>query len=55
VAKAWSKAEGEKKFQQGSWAKKQDQKDRRRGLSDFDRFKVMKLKKSVRGTFSGKG
>jgi large subunit ribosomal protein L14e len=49
VAKAWSKAKVEEKFRQGSWAKKQDQKERKRGLTDFGRFKVMKMRKSVSG------
>ena len=41
VAKAWEK------WDQSTWAKKREQREKRRGLSDFERFKVMRLKKQV--------
>ncbi|KAI9846053.1 MAG: hypothetical protein M1838_001415 [Thelocarpon superellum] len=47
VKKAWESADVEKKWDQSAWAKKREQKVRRRGLSDFDRFKVMRLRKQV--------
>ncbi len=50
VKKAWEKEEVEKKFEETSWAKKRDQTDKRRNLSDFERFKVMRLKKQVRSS-----
>ncbi|KAI9762911.1 MAG: hypothetical protein M1835_007956 [Candelina submexicana] len=48
VRKAWEKAEVEKKWDQSAWAKKREQTLRRRQLTDFERFKVMKLRKQVR-------
>ncbi|KAI9768992.1 MAG: hypothetical protein M1840_004588 [Geoglossum simile] len=48
VKRAWEKAEVESKWSQSSWAKKRDQRERRRALSDFERFKVMKLRKQTR-------
>ncbi|KAI9805002.1 MAG: hypothetical protein M1833_006305 [Piccolia ochrophora] len=45
VKKEWKKAEVEKKWEQNSWAKKADKNQRRRNLSDFERFKAMKLRK----------
>ncbi|KAL2415565.1 hypothetical protein ABEF94_000048, partial [Exophiala dermatitidis] len=36
------------KWAQSSWAKKREQQDRRRNLTDFERFKVMRLKKQAR-------
>ena len=47
VAKAWEKEEVDSKWDQSAWAKRRDQRQKRRGLSDFERFKVMKLKKQV--------
>jgi ribosomal protein L14E/L6E/L27E len=47
VKKAWEKAEVESKFEDTSFAKKRAQQERRRKLSDFERFKVMRLKKQV--------
>ncbi|KAI9716801.1 MAG: hypothetical protein M1812_005141 [Candelaria pacifica] len=47
VRKAWEKAEVEKKWDQSAWAKKREQMLRRRQLTDFERFKVMKLRKQV--------
>ncbi|MCJ1233455.1 hypothetical protein MMC14_001413 [Varicellaria rhodocarpa] len=48
VARAWSKEGIEEKWDQSAWAKKRAQVEKRRGLSDFDRFKVMRLKKQAR-------
>ncbi|KAG9236085.1 putative nascent polypeptide-associated complex subunit alpha [Amylocarpus encephaloides] len=48
VAAAWKKAEIELKWQESAWAKKRAQKERRRALTDFERFKVMRLKKQAR-------
>jgi len=47
VAKLWEKEEIDKKWVESSWAKKRDQQERRRNLTDFERFKVMRLKKQV--------
>lgn len=47
VKKLWEKAEIDEKWGQSSWAKKREQADRRRNLTDFERFKVMRLKKQV--------
>jgi large subunit ribosomal protein L14e len=47
VKRAWEEAGVESKWSQSSWAKKRDQRERRRALSDFERFKVMKLRKQV--------
>ncbi|KAL8704129.1 MAG: hypothetical protein Q9201_002713 [Fulgogasparrea decipioides] len=48
VAKAWEKAEVESKWDQSAWAKRREQREKRRALSDFERFKVMRLKKRAR-------
>ena len=48
VARAWEKAEVEKKWDESAWAKRREQREKRRNLSDFDRFKVLRLKKQVR-------
>ncbi|KAL1868546.1 hypothetical protein VTK73DRAFT_3602 [Phialemonium thermophilum] len=45
---AWEKAEIESKWKESNWAKKRDQQARRKALTDFDRFKVMRLKKQRR-------
>ena len=47
VAKAWKKNEVDEKWLESSWAKKRDQRAKRRALTDFERFKVMKLRKQV--------
>lgn len=36
------------KWKESNWAKKQLQQERRQSLTDFDRFKVMRLKKQRR-------
>lgn len=49
VVKAqWEKAGIEAKWQQSAWAKKRAQLERRRALTDFERFKVMRFKKQAR-------
>ena len=50
VAKAWEKEEVEDKWAQSAWAKRREQREKRRNLTDFDRFKVLRLKKQVRYT-----
>lgn len=40
----------EKKWAESAWAKRREQREKRRNLSDFDRFKVLKLKKQVCNT-----
>lgn len=47
VAKAWEKEEVEKKWAESAWAKRREQREKRRNLSDFDRFKVLRLKNQV--------
>ena len=51
VAKKWEEAEVEKKWAESAWAKRRAQQEKRRSLGDFERFKVMLLKKQVRFTF----
>ncbi|TFB00729.1 60S ribosomal protein L14-A [Trichoderma ghanense] len=48
LAKAWEKAEIDAKWQNSNWAKKREQIARRKALTDFDRFKVLRLKKQRR-------
>lgn len=48
VKKLWEKHEVDKKWAESSWAKKREQQDRRKNLTDFERFKVLRLKKQVR-------
>jgi large subunit ribosomal protein L14e len=48
VKKLWEKHEIDSKWAESSWAKKREQQDRRKNLSDFERFKVMRLKKQAR-------
>ena len=50
VARAWEKAEVETKWGESAWAKRREQREKRRNLSDFDRFKVLRLKKQVCGS-----
>ncbi|KAL6721841.1 hypothetical protein ACLMJK_000946 [Lecanora helva] len=47
VAKAWEKAEVESKWGESAWAKRREQREKRQNLTDFDRFKVLRLKKQV--------
>ncbi|KAH7176611.1 ribosomal protein L14-domain-containing protein [Dactylonectria macrodidyma] len=48
VRKLWEESEIDSKWEQTNWAKKRDQIERRKGLTDFDRFKVLRLKKQRR-------
>lgn len=48
VKKCWEKAEIDQKWKDSNWAKKRDQKAKRSALTDFDRFKVLRLKKQRR-------
>ncbi|KAJ4409951.1 hypothetical protein N0V85_004036 [Neurospora sp. IMI 360204] len=48
VKKAWEAAGIDAKWKETNWAKKQLQQERRKALTDFDRFKVMRLKKQRR-------
>lgn len=48
VKKYWEKAGIDAKWKESNWAKKRLQKSRRSALTDFDRFKVMRLKKQRR-------
>ena len=47
VKKAWEKQEVEKKWEESAWAKRREQREKRKGLSDFERFLVLKLRKQV--------
>lgn len=55
LRKMWDAHEVDKKFDESSWAKTRAKFDRRRGLSDFERFKVMRLKKQVSLPLVGEG
>ena len=48
VKKQWEKADIDAKWKESNWAKKTAQTQRRRALTDFERFKVMRLKKQSR-------
>lgn len=50
VKKLWEKHDVDKKWAESSWAKKREQQDRRKNLTDFERFKVLRLKKQVSHT-----
>lgn len=47
VSKLWEKNEIDSKWNESSWAKKRAQSERRRSLTDFERFKVMRYKKQA--------
>merc|ERR1711890_58297 len=44
VRAAWEKDDISKKWEESSWAKRMEMKAKRKGLTDFDRFKLMKAK-----------
>ncbi|KAF2654079.1 60S ribosomal protein L14 [Lophiostoma macrostomum CBS 122681] len=46
--KRWTEEKVDEKFAESTWAKKSAQFQKRRQLSDFERFKVMKLRKQAR-------
>jgi ribosomal protein L14E/L6E/L27E len=48
VAKKWQEAKVDQQFNDSAWAKKRASMQKRRGLNDFERFKVMKMRKQVR-------
>ncbi|RMZ74191.1 60S ribosomal L14 [Pyrenophora seminiperda CCB06] len=48
VAKKWEEHKVQQKFDESSWAKKRAAIQKRRGLNDFERFKVMKMRKQAR-------
>lgn len=47
VKKQWQEEKVDEKFAESSWAKRRAQFQKRRELNDFERFKVMKLRKQV--------
>ncbi len=47
MARAWEKDEVQKKWDESVWAKRREQREKRRGLTDFERFKVLRLRKQV--------
>lgn len=53
VAKKWEEAKVDKQFNDSAWAKKRAAMQKRRGLNDFERFKVMKMRKQVRRVVGG--
>ncbi|KAF2689578.1 hypothetical protein K458DRAFT_358454 [Lentithecium fluviatile CBS 122367] len=48
VKSAWAKAEVDKNWAGSTWAKKRTQFQKRKQLNDFERFKVLKLRKQAR-------
>ncbi|KAL1887510.1 hypothetical protein Sste5346_010171 [Sporothrix stenoceras] len=48
VKAAWEKSEVDSKWTATNWYKKRVQNERRKALTDFDRFKVLRLKKQRR-------
>lgn len=55
LKKQWDAQEIEKKFNNSDFAKKREQTVKRRNLNDFERFKVMRLRKQVSSTWRGSG
>lgn len=47
LLKQWQAAKVDEEWASSSWAQTRARGDKRRALSDFDRFKVMKLRKQV--------
>lgn len=52
MARAWEKNEVQKKWDESVWAKRREQREKRRGLTDFERFKVLRLRKQVGSVLS---
>ena len=48
MAKAWKEQKVDEKWDESAWAKRRDRREKRRALTDFERFKVLRLKKQVR-------
>ncbi|KAF2098112.1 ribosomal protein L14 [Rhizodiscina lignyota] len=44
----WKESKVDEQFENTSWAQSRQTKEKRRKLNDFERFKVMRLKKQVR-------
>lgn len=49
VKKLWAKNEIDGKWAKSSFSQRTDRSERRKNLSDFERFKVLRLRKQVRG------
>lgn len=47
MARAWEKDEVQKKWDESTWAKRREQREKRKALTDFERFKVLRLRKQV--------
>lgn len=47
VKAAWEKTDVDSKWNNSTWAKNRESRARRRQLTDFERFKVMRLRKQV--------
>ncbi|KAF2237865.1 hypothetical protein EV356DRAFT_461675 [Viridothelium virens] len=45
---AWQKEEVEKKWAESNWAQSRERSKKRRALTDFERFKVMRMRKQAR-------
>ncbi|MCJ1364521.1 hypothetical protein MMC16_003632 [Acarospora aff. strigata] len=48
LRKAWEKAEVQTKWEESAWAQNRERRQKRRALTDFERFKVMRLRKQAR-------
>jgi large subunit ribosomal protein L14e len=48
LKKQWESSEIDNKWKESNWAKKRDQIARRKALTDFERFQVLRLKKQRR-------
>lgn len=48
MAKAWKEQKVDEKWDESAWAKRRERREKRRALTDFERFKVLRLKKQVR-------
>lgn len=53
VKAAWEKAGVESTWDNSTWAKSRAASDKRRQLTDFERFKVMRLRKQVSRSSGG--
>lgn len=47
LKKVWEKEQVEKKWEASAWAQNRERRQKRRALTDFERFKVMRLRKQV--------
>ncbi|KAF7845652.1 hypothetical protein BT93_L1417 [Corymbia citriodora subsp. variegata] len=48
IKAAWEKAQVDKAWDESAWAKNRERSVKRRQLTDFERFKVMRLRKQAR-------